>query len=57
MSNHKYQISSHKKAPFYPKIDGRLYHPSTAAACGTATAPDDSLLTNLPKIAKRAGFQ
>ena len=29
--------------PVHPKIDGALYRPTTTAACGTATATDDSL--------------
>ena len=29
--------------PVHPKMDGALYRPTTPAACGTATAVDDSL--------------
>jgi hypothetical protein len=43
--------------PVYPKIDGALYRPTTTAACGTATAADDSLGYKVIKLVKGREFQ
>jgi hypothetical protein len=43
--------------PDHPKIDGALYRPITTAACGTATATDDSLGYKEIKLVKGLGFQ
>lgn len=43
--------------PVHPKMDGALYRPTTPAACGTATAADDSLGYGLIKVAKGQEFQ
>ena len=38
-------------------MDGALYRPTTPAACGTATAADDSLGNRVIKLVKRRDFQ
>ena len=43
--------------PADPKIDGALYRPTTPAACGTATAADDSLGYRVIKFVKGRVFQ
>lgn len=43
--------------PVHPKIDGALYRPTTTAACGTATATDDSPGYYVIKFVKGRRFQ
>ena len=38
-------------------MDGALYRPTVTAACGTATAVDDSLGYRVIKFVKECGFQ
>ena len=38
--------------PGHPKMAGALYRPTTPAACGTATAADDSLGYRVIKLVK-----